>query len=159
VPVRRESVQDARRPGPHLPRLRPGRRPGHGLRGPRHARDPHRPRRPNHGAPGVCPGAQPHRFCSHKGRKGPCRVNRSAVPAPPGAAPTRQPTPREPPDSGPLLDKTPPTGTGPPRMRPDPRTSGTRPTSEQPPTKGTPHPEATSPNGNWSDGIPLRDDS
>ncbi|MFD0503456.1 hypothetical protein ACFQ0G_11890 [Streptomyces chiangmaiensis] len=55
---------------------------------------------------------------------------RGARPA--GAAPTRQPnTPSR--GRGPLLGKTPPTGTGPPRMRPDPHACGTRSTSEQPP--------------------------
>lgn len=74
-----------------------------------------------------------HRLSSMKGCKKPCRVNRSAVPAPPGAAPTRQPTRQTLPAAAglcstkrhhPVPDL--------PRMRPDPQLSGTRPTSEQP---------------------------
>ena len=62
-------------------------------------------------------------------------------------APTRQPaTPR---GSGPLLGATPPAGTSRPRMRPDPRTRGTRPTPE----RLIAHTRRPG-NGSRSDGIP-----
>jgi hypothetical protein len=77
----------------------------------------------------------------------------SAVPAPPGDAPTRQPaTPR---GDGPLLGATPPAGISQSRMRPDPRPGGTRPTPERLLAR-TRHPG----NGSWSDGTrTLRGDS
>ncbi|MDX3265540.1 hypothetical protein PV336_41315 [Streptomyces sp. MI02-2A] len=46
-----------------------------------------------------------------------------------------------------------------PRMRPDPRTSGTRPTSEQPAVRTTHHPGAPDPHRHRTDITELRDDS
>ncbi|MEV0184513.1 hypothetical protein AB0I54_35280 [Streptomyces sp. NPDC050625] len=61
------------------------------------------------------------------------------------------------PDHGPLLDTTHRPVPDKPRMRPDPRTSGTRPTSEQPATRTTRHPGASAPHRHRTDITALRD--
>jgi hypothetical protein len=62
-------------------------------------------------------------------------------------------------DRGPLLDTTHLPVPDKPRMRPDPRTSGTRPTSEQPAVRTPRHPGAASPYRHRTDITALRDDS
>jgi hypothetical protein len=59
----------------------------------------------------------------------------------------------------PLLDTTHRPVPDKPRMRPDPRTSGTRPTSEQPAARTTRHPGAPAPHRHRTDITALRDDS